>query len=94
MTLFGRWKEPLVRSSTAVQGHHDDSNSRKGKRLMRWQLTVPEVESIVIMAGHTMCRRHGAGERTESLAGNRKWSETVAGILSIYETSKSTSTVT
>lgn len=42
---------------------------------------MPEVESIVIMAGHTMCRRHGSGKGAETMAGNQKWSETVAGIL-------------
>ena len=41
--------------------------------------------------------RHGAeevAERFTSCAGNRKWSETLSGILSIYETSNPASTVT
>ena len=64
---------------------------------MLWLAYSSEVQSITIMAGHEGLQADMVLEiylRGLYIAGNRKWFETLGGILSVNETSKPASTVT
>ena len=98
-TKFTEWMsvDVLVRVSIDVKRVHDHSNSYKGKHFNWVACFQFRVQFIIIMVGHGSVQADMVLEnelRVLYFASNRKWSETLGSILSIYETSKPTSTVT